>query len=546
MQRTWSNPQMSDGSGKKPDAEAVYRIKQQPNDLYVQKVTKPTQEVVRKVSIPVRGAVKHDTESDRLDGEEDEDDEEVEEEEEDGQEEDVVIDNVGKFSIRVQKGETVFSRYLGKPDSSREESSDERPHAVFVRPSRMKIFQTEVEDDEEEEEEDEDDEEEEEEEEEEDEDENRNPTNNGEEESEDAPPVPPPRSKSKESSLANDKSNSKTSGPVSMPGISSKATKSDNNMKSPSRSPNDRSVYFDAVGEPEPQHYGGQRILDGSGGNKNSSAVIRMHVGGNNDHPGGPGRRSTSGNQERSLGSFCESKNKETVEKGKISEPHLRSSSESCSRSGSDHSNKHHRHHHHHHRHHHRPKPGKQSCSKSSSSSGAAPVMVGTYEDDGEDKRDEKSARRISLDDLSSAFQAILTTNKRPNAKSSRSKDASSGSNAKECCQSDNSVIDDKSKSSSNMPTGAAADKLRSRSEESLLDTGVGNTSRSEKLALSLASDRKSMPKFSESSTSPAAVASSPGNSLSQKHTTGSSNRSSGSMHTSPRPPTTARVIGSR
>ena len=31
--------------------------------------------------------------------------------------------------------------------------------------------------------------------------------------------------------------------------------------------------------------------------------------------PGGLGRRSTPGHQERSLGSFCESKNKEIVEK---------------------------------------------------------------------------------------------------------------------------------------------------------------------------------------------------------------------------------------
>ena len=81
--------------------------------------------------------------------EEEEEEEEEEEVEEGGErEEDVVIDNVGKFSIQVEKGETVFSRYLTSQDSchgSKEHSEGagvvDQPHAVFVRPSRMKIFQ---------------------------------------------------------------------------------------------------------------------------------------------------------------------------------------------------------------------------------------------------------------------------------------------------------------------------------------------------------------------------------------------------------------------
>ena len=90
--------------------------------------------------------------------------------------------------------------------------------------------------------------------------------------------------------------------------------------KSPSRSPNDRSVYFDALTGIDPE-----AAAAAAAGSKNSSscnnsaAVIRMQqqLSGseNATTPGGLGRRSTPGHQERSLGSFCESKNKEIVEK---------------------------------------------------------------------------------------------------------------------------------------------------------------------------------------------------------------------------------------
>ena len=104
----------------------------------------------------------------------------------------------GKFSIKLEKGE--YGRYFlshgndttGTTSHSKDDSSDEPlPHAVFIRPTRMRIFQTELEDEE------------------------------GEEDDEDQPPVPPPRSKSKESAT-----------------------------KSPTRSsPNERSVYYDAIDE---------------------------------------------------------------------------------------------------------------------------------------------------------------------------------------------------------------------------------------------------------------------------------------------------------
>ena len=77
--------------------------------------------------------------------------------------------------------------------------------------------------------------------------------------------MPPPRSKSKESSLVNE-------------------------LKSPSRSPNERSVYYDAVAE----HSQGVGVGGGGGGAVKGFA--------------------TSGGQGRSLGSFRESKNVESVE----------------------------------------------------------------------------------------------------------------------------------------------------------------------------------------------------------------------------------------
>jgi hypothetical protein len=115
--------------------------------------------------------------------------------------------------------------------------------------------------------------------------------------------------------------------------------------------------------------------------------------------------------------------------------------------------------------------------------------------------------RRISLDDLSSAFQAMATSNSIGNNNnsnkimtmssggndrhSSLSRNVSSGNCSKrgihlvagsglvgtrgltaaaaECCQSDNSVVDDRSSVSPRF-AGNSGDRLRSRSEESLLD----------------------------------------------------------------------------
>ena len=661
--RTYSNPQMSDKestqskkhylgqgqrAGGKPSS-TPYRIGTRNSSTssssgVVKKVPQPKEGVARKVSLPntysVERMSRDNESSERMIGEEcededdPEDDEEEEEEEEDGKEEDVVINNVGKFSIRVEKGETVFSRYLSnqqQTENSKEESLDEVvPHAVFVRPThRMKIFQTEVDDDDEDQDENED---------EVDSDNNKvkkSHTGFGikqitgrkePEESEDEPPIPPPRSKSKESSLAMDRSNGTKTGPVTVPAISNIKSSGDHmDIKSPSRSPNDRSVYFDAMGDSI--EHGNSSVNNPAG-----CAVIRSSGSSVNDPPGCPQRRTTSGGQERSLGSFREGKNKEIVEQktGKTSDSqqHLRSSSESCSRSISDHqqvkqqqsSNAalHQRHHHHHHHHHHHRRSGANHHQHSSSSSKTASVINNSknikasnhppmhqydhqqLQNENEPFRDEKCARRISLDDLSSAFQAILSGSassigkKSSNALSSKNssrKSAASGGNyitdsigvssggnaiaavtvpsmsgGSECCQSDNSVIDDRSSERfaprSSGGNNSNVDRARSRSEESLLEpgSGGGNSScRSDNLLLSFNSDRKSMPKIGSDAGGGGSM-SSAANSLSQHHKQHSSaggvgvlpsNSSSGgvgsraSNSTSPRPPS-SRILGSR
>ena len=282
--------------------------------------------------------------------------------------------------------------------------------AIQIGPSsaknRGKFFQTEVDDDEEdgggdgEDNQDEDDEEEEEgeEEEEEDDDEEEGEEDGEEDEEEsDNPPIPPPRSKSKESSLVNVAAG---------------------DVKSPSRSPNDRSVYYDAVAEP--QQGGGHRGHGGGGG------------------------------QQRSLGSFRENVEKKNRVSGE--------SSESCnSRSGGSDWTQSQRARHQRRRERKEEQQLQHAGGGPGASSGSQQQQyVGST----------KQARRISLDDLSSAFQALV------NKKSSSSKSKSASSGAKKnsvglagaavesSYQSDNSGIDDKS----------SDNRFRSRSEESLLD----------------------------------------------------------------------------
>ena len=705
--RTYSNPQLSEnespypkkknyhqrsGGGAKVETSSTkYRVTRNSSSSsssvgVVQKVPQPKEGVAKKVSLPntsysIENRMSRENESSEMmigeegeaeDYEDEDDEEEDEEEEEDGREEDVVINNVGKFSIRVEKGETVFTRYLSnqqQTDNSKEDSTDEVGPHVFVRPThRMKIFQTEVDDDED------------------DEDENGDEVDSDNnkikkshtgfglkqittrkeqpDESEDEPPVPPPRSKSKESSLAMDRSNgTKTGNPITVPAITNIKNSGDpqGDIKSPSRSPNDRSVYFDAMGDPVTDHGPSAGVINPSLGAVIRSGGVSSSV---NDPPGGLARRSTSGAQERSLGSFREGKNKEIVEQqktGKTSETmqqqyqqqqHLRSSSESCSRSISDHlqpkqqqqqshTGSHHRHPHHHHHHHHRRSGASHHQLSSSSSKNAS--LIGSkniktpssnhptqyqydqqpmqhQQNEKEPFRDEKSARRISLDDLSSAFQAILSgstsgigkkgSNKSSSRHSSRKSGASSrggnnyltdstgissgggnaiaavtipsitggaaGGGGSEYCQSDNSIIDDRSSerfaaTRSSGANSSNVDRVRSRSEESLLEPGSGGAGgsiscRSDKLLLSFNSDRKSLSKIGSEAGGHGGSMSSAGNSLSQHNkqhsnsvsTTGGGgvvggplNSSSGglgsraSSSTSPRPPS-SRILGSR
>ena len=218
--------------------------------------------------------------------------------------------------------------------------------------------------------------------------------------------------------------------------------------------------------------------------------------------------------------------------------------------------------------------------------------------------RDEKCARRISLDDLSSAFQAILSGStsgigKKSSNTSSRNSSrkggvpggkyitesigVSSGGNAmaavtvpsitggSECCQSDNSAIDDRSSERFALRSSGAnssnVDRMRSRSEESLLEPGSGggggggsSSCRSDKILSSFNSDRKSVPKFSSEA---GGGSISTTNSLSQHHKQHSSGGVSGgslqppnstsgvgvcsraSNSTSPRP-ASSRILGSR
>ena len=354
-----------------------------------------------------------------------------------------------------------MANYTGQ--STQEDSSDV-PQAIYIRPpARMRIFQTEVDEDDDDVDDDEELEEEHE----------RQETSGGrddDEEEEEEPPVPPPRSKSKESSLSSRGARREDlEGGGGPGGIAAGGT---------SRSPNDRSVYFDAV----------QCNNDHS--SVTSGGVI-------------PPRRTTPAGQDRSLGSFRESQNVESVEKKEVINSKLSevasSGGDSCSRSCSDHSGN---------KHlnssssgHHGGGGGGRSRSHRSSQQQSRSSKT---RPPGEAKsHNHQSARRISLDDLSSAFQAIISnssaavaaaaTLSKKNAGSSSSGSKSerrtqkalmnrsliaSVASSSDCCQSDNSGLGERNRSlavaSSSSP---APDRMRSRSEENLLDNRSINSS---------------------------------------------------------------------
>lgn len=231
-----------------------------------------------------------------------------------------------------------------------------------------------------------------------------------------------------------------------------------NELKSPSRSPNERSVYYDAVAE----HSGG-----GVGG----GGAIKSFT--------------TSGGQGRSLGSFRESKNVESVEARKAAD--LSGSKATSGTSGGDSSESYNsggnsgsrqQQHHRHYRHHRSGKAKESStAAKPAAAASGAPEV----------ERKSLVARRISLDDLSSAFQALVSKKSSSNSSNKSRSSSSASTSAKKQHMakkghssraaaaggdnhSDNSGVDERS-TGRNGGGGADRYRNRSRSEESLLDT---------------------------------------------------------------------------
>lgn len=284
-----------------------------------------------------------------------------------------------------------------------------------------------------------------------------------------------------------------------------------------SRSPNERSVYFDAV--------------DGGGVQCNNIDPSSVTSSG-----GGPHRRTTPAGQDRSLGSFRESQNVESVEKKEVKLVEFATGSaiatccssggDSCnSRSCSDHSNKKqtrssNRHHSNRHGQSRKHNSGSSSRPEKAvgAASGSAAGNGGGGATGSSSGQHGAGARRISLDDLSSAFQALISNSSAAVAAaatmSKKSKSTAGGSgggggggngsrqNSKslmnrsfvgssmassDCCQSDNSGLGAGDNSASSAAAAAAAEaaqateRMRSRSEENLLDSNryMGRSSHS-------------------------------------------------------------------
>eukprot|EP00095_Tigriopus_kingsejongensis_P007352 snap_masked-scaffold589_size129586-processed-gene-0.24 protein:Tk07352 transcript:snap_masked-scaffold589_size129586-processed-gene-0.24-mRNA-1 annotation:"PREDICTED: uncharacterized protein LOC102681883 isoform X5" len=194
-------------------------------------------------------------------------------------------------------------------------------------------------------------------------------------------------------------------------------------QKSPSRSPNqERSIYYDAISTGEPDKSG--RNIDSVPGLRGQNGRTRGNVRGDN----------------------------KAVEVKDINRSGESSVAESCSRSGSEHRNK-------------------RASSRGGTRTSATPEEHSSRSKDG---GKSNAARRISLDDLSSAFQALVASSKKTyGAGKAKKKSLLSGGHMKlftseqQSCHSDN---DDKSSHRS------SGDKYRSRSEESLLDVSGGKS----------------------------------------------------------------------
>ena len=343
--------------------------------------------------------------------------------EEEEEEEDPNMAVSGKLAIHLDTGETSREFCVNRLDdtSRRSQTKDDSvtctsdDKVLFVKKYQGRRFQ--AEEDEEVEEEDEDEAEEE------------------EEAESESPPVPPPRSKSKE---ASPKTNNNNNNNHHL-----------NNSARNEKSPGEKSVYFDAI--------------EGGGGGSGSAGA-----GGGEAHVIDPAAylSSTKAGENRLPGSLGESKNVEHLEKKEVksvessdrSVSQSRSSSsdkktgggggragvaanrpQSCRRTGQSH------HHHHHH-----------------ADEYSAAI------------KGDKPARRISLDDLSSAFQGLngstsnnnTATSKNKSNHSTKQRTELSAASKADDCQSDDSLLEDRGLMSSR----SGSHHRRSKSEESLLD----------------------------------------------------------------------------
>lgn len=182
------------------------------------------------------------------------------------------------------------------------------------------------------------------------------------------------------------------------------------------KNPNEKSVYFEASDDPQ---CGGSTVIDAT--YHSSTKVL----------------------ESRLPGSFGESKNVEYLEKKEVKSVENSDRSNSQSKSSSSDKLK--------------ARTGSQSCRRIG-------VVSADLSTEYLKTRNDKVARRISLDDLNTAFQG-LNGSKKTNNGSNSSHRLRSDENAGAEYQSDDSILEDKAEMS--MRSGS---QRRSKSEESLLD----------------------------------------------------------------------------
>jgi len=226
----------------------------------------------------------------------------------------------------------------------------------------------------------------------------------------DAPPVPPPRSKSKENSITG--------------GCDTRSSPKSSHPNKPEKSVN----FYDSV--------------DGSKDPKVIEATYSSSV---------------KGPENRLQGSFCESKNVEYLEKKELR--NVESSDQSRS-SSSDLQVKH--------------RAGVVPGHFRRVGVVSMPPAEEKEEEEGNRSRSEKVARRISLDDLTTAFQGINGMKKSSSSKgcgsSTRKNDAGIVGSCYGEYQSDDSILEEKADLKMNKSNSGSGCQRRSKSEESLLE----------------------------------------------------------------------------